>query len=216
MYTPRYFQVENPEEILSFVHKNPFATLFSTDGGRPVATHIPLEVEQREGKTYLTGHMARANPQWKTFAESQVLAVFQAAHAYVSSSWYGHLNVPTWNYMAVHAYGRAIVLPPERVRESLRSMLDKYEQGRDGAVLWESLPEEMLASLMNGLVGFEMEVERWEASYKLSQNRNEADFRSIVAHLRATDRPEEIQVADAMEHVSRSGENLVFTVKKSQ
>ena len=109
MYIPKYFEVSTIEEIWGFIQENSFGTIVTTVQGKPVATHLPLQV-MKEGDTYyITGHMAYANPQWKTFEDEHenVLVIFQGPHAYISSSWYTHENVPTWNYQAVHLYGTA-------------------------------------------------------------------------------------------------------------
>lgn len=199
MYVPKYFQVNDQQEINDFIHAHSFATLVSNDGEVPVATHLPLELEERAGKLYLTGHLAYANPHWRTFEKNAtVLAMFQGPHAYVSASWYNHHNVPTWNYMAVHAYGRVRIVDDERLKRILAELLEKYETGRENAVLWETLSHDMLAPQLKAIVGFEIEVERIDAKYKLSQKRNDIDYRSIIAHLEESNDADARKVAEAM------------------
>src|SRR6185436_9306981 len=112
MYIPRLNRLEDADEVWRFVDANSFALLVSQVEGRPYATHIPILAANRpNGEKYLHGHIARANPHWKHWREEEeVLAVFAGPHAYVSSSWYDHPNVPTWNYIAVHVYGRLRVV----------------------------------------------------------------------------------------------------------
>lgn len=204
MYVPKYFKVEDWQEVESFLQDHPFAILVSNQQETPIATHLPLEVEKRDGKLVLSGHLAYANPQWRTFEQDQpVLVIFQGAHAYVSSSWYGHLNVPTWNYMAVHVYGKARIVSQERLKEMLAAMLLKYETGRENAVLWERLPAEYLESQLKAIVGFEIEVEQIEAKYKLSQNRNQEDYQAIIDKLENADDADANKVAEAMRRIRK-------------
>src|SRR5690625_2957381 len=108
MFIPKQFQITDFEIMKEFINENSFATIVSTEHGRPIATHVPLLIRQIEREYYITGHLAYANPQWKTFEENkQVLVIFQGPHAYVASAWYSHENVPTWNYQSIHIYGKA-------------------------------------------------------------------------------------------------------------
>ncbi len=112
MYTPPYYKNENVENVLDFVEKNSFGILISQSNSKLLATHIPLEFDKNEnGQTILVGHISKANPQWKNFInDSNVLAIFNGPHSYISSSWYDHENVPTWNYIAVHIYGKVKII----------------------------------------------------------------------------------------------------------
>ena len=132
MYIPTRFLETDRETILSFVEQNSFAALISYDGEKPIATHLPLLVEKSEnGNVYLVGHIARANRQWKTFAQAdEVLAVFAGAHAYISTRWYDapEQNVPTWNYQSVHAYGKPeIVKEKSTLIEMLGRLIERFE-----------------------------------------------------------------------------------------
>lgn len=111
MYIPKYFKVTNDNEIWDFVQNNSFGTIVSTINEKPIATHLPLQLVKEADTYYLTGHMAYGNPQWRTFENcDEVLVIFQGPHAYISSSWYEEENVPTWNYQAIHLYGKAQIL----------------------------------------------------------------------------------------------------------
>ena len=102
MYTPDIYKNENQEEIKQFLQENSFGILINQMDGKLCATHIPLELDvNKDGKEILQGHIAKENPQWKGFKEDDtVLAVFSGPHSYISSSWYDHENVPTWNYLS--------------------------------------------------------------------------------------------------------------------
>lgn len=183
MYIPKYFKVNNVEEILGFIQKNSFGTIITTEQGKPIATHLPLQLIKEEETYYITGHMAYGNPQWRTFdTHEDVLVMFQGPHAYISSSWYEKENVPTWNYQAVHIYGTASILNEEELQQDLTMLLQKYEKNRKNPVLWENLSSQTKKQL-KGIVGFKIKVQEIQAANKLSQNRNEEDYYNIVNKL---------------------------------
>ncbi|MED4906966.1 FMN-binding negative transcriptional regulator [Brevibacillus centrosporus] len=218
MYTPAHFEVTQRDEMVAFMQQHPFSLLISAGGGEPEATHIPLEVEQRGEELYLTGHIARNNSIGDMLeqAEASVLAVFQGAHAYISSSWYSQPNVPTWNYMAVHAYGHArIVREQAKITEMMQALLIKYEQGQAAPVKWEAVPEKLMDGLLKGITCFEIKVERMDAKYKLSQNRSQQDRLAIISRLE-TGSEKEQEVAAAMRMIEQAQENRVFVTKTSQ
>ncbi|WP_043931208.1 FMN-binding negative transcriptional regulator [Bacillus sp. EB01] len=200
MYVPKFFKVTDVNEIWDFVQTNSFGTLVTTDGGKPIATHLPLGVVKKGDDCYVTGHIAYGNPQWRTFTTCDSgLVMFQGPHAYVSSSWYSHENVPTWNYQAVHMYGKVVILNKEELIEDLTGMLEKYEQKRENPVLWDKLSPELLERELKGIVGFKIKVEEIQAAYKLSQNRNAADYKNIIAQLQNERNPNSKQLAEQME-----------------
>ena len=121
MYIPAAFQQTDKTKLHDFIEANSFGLLVSTHGGEPFATHLPFLLERDAGPHgCLVGHVARANPQWHGLDGQTVLAVFSGPHAYVSPTWYEAENVvPTWNYVAVHAYGPCrLVEDPDRLTES--------------------------------------------------------------------------------------------------
>ena len=184
MYTPKYFKVTDFEEIREFVQMNSFGTLVTTKKGKPIATHLPLQLVKEEDTYYITGHMAYGNPQWRTFDTCEdVLVMFQGPHAYISSSWYEQENVPTWNYQAVHVYGTATILNEEALKQDLTKLLEKYEKHRENPVLWDKLSPSLLEKEIKGIVGFKIIVQEIQAAYKLSQNRNEMDYQNIIDEL---------------------------------
>lgn len=148
--------------------------------------------------------MAYGNPQWRTFKESQeALVIYQGPHAYVSSSWYSHENVPTWNYQAVHIYGKVEVLSQDELKKSLTNMLYKYESHRENPILWGKIPPNLLEAELRGIVGFRIKVQEIQAAYKLSQNRSEDDYKNIIQNLYAEQDLESHQLADAMKKIKK-------------
>ncbi|MCY8504881.1 FMN-binding negative transcriptional regulator [Bacillus atrophaeus] len=200
MYIPKYYKVTNVDDIWNFVQNNSFGTIVTTAQGKPIATHLPLQL-MKEGDTYyITGHIAYGNPQWRTFETCEdVLVMFQGPHAYISSSWYEKENVPTWNYQAVHLYGTASILNEEELKHDLTMLLQKYEKHRKNPILWDKLSPQLLESQLKGIVGFKIKVGEIQASYKLSQNRNETDYMNIIDQLRKKGDPNSKQMAELME-----------------
>lgn len=184
MYIPKYFNLDDTEKIWEFVEQHAFGTIVTVVDGKPVATHLPLQVHREGDTVHLTGHLAYGNRQWRTLESSDsVLVMFQGPHAYVSSSWYEKENVPTWNYQAVHVYGTARLLSEDELKQDLAGLLHKYEAQRESPVLWDTLSPELVAKELKGIVGFTIHVTDVQASYKLSQNRNENDYQAIINKL---------------------------------
>ena len=200
MYIPKYFKVSDVKEIWQFVQQNSFGTLVTTDQGKPIATHLPLQLVKEGENIYLTGHMAYGNPQWRTFEScDEVLAMFQGPHAYISSSWYKEENVPTWNYQAVHIYGKASILSGEALHQDLAKLMHKYEKHRDNPVVWDQLLPALLERQLKGLVGFKIAVREIQAADKLSQNRTAEDYDNIVKKLYEEQNADAQELAQVME-----------------
>lgn len=205
MYIPKHFKVSDIKEIRDFIQHNSFGTLITTRKGKPIATHLPLQLVKKEDAYYVTGHMAYGNPQWRTFEEAEtVLVTFQGPHAYISSSWYEQENVPTWNYQAVHLYGPARLLSFEELKQDLSMLLEKYEKHREEPVLWDKLSSSMLEKELKGIVGFQIEVQEIQAAYKLSQNRNDKDYANIIEQLHNEENLDPERMADVMASKVRS------------
>jgi transcriptional regulator len=202
MYTPRHYEEQDPERLLALMRRYGFATLVTAgEDGVPFATHLPLLAGRGEdGTVRLTGHMARANPQWRSFAEARdVLAIFHGPHGYVSPTWYTRApEVPTWNYAVVHAYGRARILEsPDAVLDVLRASAALYEAGNPEP--WK--PEragEFVHRLMSGIVAFELRVTRLEGKAKLSQNKDAENRRSVISHLEQSPYAGDRELAELM------------------
>lgn len=187
MYIPKHFVVDDPVWIRSFMEKNAFATLVTVLKGELFATHLPVLYAANPAPLgTLRAHMARANPHWQSFDVEQQLAIFTGPHAYVSPTWYEATGpaVPTWNYTAVHAYGKAtIVDDPAAVRDLLRDLTDREESGRDPRYTLEGLDEEYVEHMARQIVAFEIPLVRIEAKAKLSQNRTPDERRRVATIL---------------------------------
>ena len=200
MYVHPLNSWENDSEIQDFLTKNAFATLVSQVNGKPWATHIPFVLDQNSaGEPILHAHLAKANIQWKSLSQNEeVLVIFQGPHAYISSSWYTHENVPTWNYLAVHVYGKIKIIEGEELLHHLKSLVDRYEVGRPNRVAVETMSEGYLQSQIRGLVGIEISIEEVQASAKLSQNRDDQNYKNIVNELEKSLYPLDQEVAEEM------------------
>jgi transcriptional regulator len=209
MYIPPAFREERPEVVREIMKRFSFAVLVTHQDGAMSASHVPLLMEAGGGEHgMLIGHLARANEQWRHFREgAEALAIFQGPHAYISPSWYeAEAAVPTWNYVAIHAYGvPAIDEDPSVVRPYLETLVRTHEQGFERP--WEvgRLPEELIRNLMRGIVFFRMPVRRLEAKFKLNQNRSEADRRGVVEVLAQSDDEMDRQVAELMRQIGSGG-----------
>jgi len=199
MYISKLNREEDRAKILAFLQQNEFAVLVTYDSEKPTASHLLMEVVEEGEKLFVNGHMSKANPLWKTFEKNpEVLVIFHGPHTYISPTWYNHVNVPTWNYQAVHLYGKPrIVTDPEEFHAMLSRLVAKNESGTSYRL--ESLPSDFVANSMKGIVGFQVEVTWIEANYKLSQNRDDENYRNIVQRLH--ERGDELShgVAEAME-----------------
>lgn len=197
MYIPALYREDDRKEILAFLKQNSFPAIVSFDGEKPIATHTPIEVvDDESGKITIYAHISRANPQWKTFGEQEVLLIFQGPHTYISPRWYNHVNVPTWNYMMVHAYGKVRLLQGDELFGLLSRLVRNHEANSQYRL--EGLPQDFVQKEMKGLVGFAIDVIRLDASYKLSQNRNDEDHENIVQELDKREDVDSAKVAGAM------------------
>jgi len=197
MYIPKLYREEDRENILEFLKQNNFPALVTHDGEKPIATHLPVEVvESEDGALTILGHMSRANPQWKRFGEQEVLLIFQGAHTYISPRWYDHVNVPTWNYMMAHVYGKVRLVEGDELYSLLSGLVKSHETQTSYSL--EDLPQDFVQKEMNGVVGFAVNVTRVDAGYKLSQNRSDADHENIIRELEKHGDDNSAGVAKAM------------------
>jgi transcriptional regulator len=197
MYTPKLYREEDRERILEFLRKNNFPALVTHDGEKLIATHLPVEiVEPGEDKLAIYSHMSRVNSQWKSFGDQEAMLIFQGAHTYISPTWYENVNVPTWNYMMVHVYGKARVVDGEELKATLGRLIERHESNSNYRL--ESLPEGYAEKEIKGAIGFVVDVTRIEAGYKLSQNRNDKDHENIIRELELRGDEESGRVAEGM------------------
>jgi transcriptional regulator len=199
MYTPKHNREDDPAKLYRFMAEYSFATLLTTKDDAMKATHLPFLVDMEDGAIRLRAHMARANDQWRDFAGAkEVLVIFQEPHAYVSPKHYEkHLSVPTWNYVAVHAYGRARVI--DETGDKLR-LLERMIRHLDEGYMkqWEGLPEQFKREKLGGIVAFEVEVTRLQGRFKLSQDRSVVEQENIVKEFCASDDPVKSKIGEMM------------------
>ncbi len=186
MYTPKFNQIADRDILIEAMGANSFAILIGSQPGiegaaSPIATHLPLVVKDEGEHGVIEGHFARANPHWQTLAGRETLVVFSGPHSYVSPSLYAEpLSVPTWNYIAVHAYGRLALIEDEAGKDALlKDLIHLHEPAY--AEHWRGLPEGFRRAMLAGVVGFRIPVARIEGKFKLSQNRPEIDRRNVHA-----------------------------------
>jgi len=198
MYIPKLYREENRETILEFLRQNEFATLVTYDGAKPVASHLLMEIVEDGENLLVNGHMSKANSLWRILEKNaEVLVIFQGPHTYISPTWYNHVNVPTWNYQSVHVYGKPrLIMEHREAYGLLKRLVDRHETNSHYKL--ETLPHDFVEKEMRGIAAFEIEVTHMEANYKLSQNRDDENYRSIVSHLGARTDDLSHGVAEAM------------------
>lgn len=200
MYIPKLFAQHNETEIIHFITNNNFAILINQVDNRPWATHIPLfHMQTNEGTHFLTGHIAKANKQWQAFENDQeVLAIFSGPNAYISSTWYDHENVPTWNYTAVHAYGKITILNEDELYSELAKLMEKQEAGIQNPKVLSQMPQDLVRNEMKGIVGFRIDITEFQAVEKLSQNRDSKNHKAIISELEKSNYPSSKAIAALM------------------
>jgi transcriptional regulator len=187
MYTPIHNRESDRSKIITFLRAYPFATLATTRDEKITATHLPVLIDERDENLFITAHLAKANTQWLDFANDaqtapDALVIFQEPHAFISTRHYERaLSVPTWNYVAVHAYGMPRILASLEERLALvERMVAQFEGTLEQ---WNSLPHDFRVTKANGIVAFEIQVTRLDARFKLSQDRTTLEQTRIVETL---------------------------------
>ena len=179
MYIPKHFEVTDQDEIFSFIEANAFGQLISNVDGKICSTHIPFLVSK--DKTKLIAHLAKQNPQHLKINEQEVMVTLEGAHDYISPSWYSKGGVPTWNYQAVHVYGRCKVFDDaDELKEVVDTLSNKYE-----AAFEKPWQPEYKATMLRAIVGVEITISEIQCKYKLSQNKSIEDQLNIVTQLEA-------------------------------
>ena len=182
MYSPPYNRIEDRAELVPFMRAHNFCLLVTGAGGELAGSHLPCVVEERGEGLALVMHMARANPQWQSFFDDEVLVVFAGPHAYVSPRWYERKPaVPTWNYAAVHAYGHVRVVEGEAKHAAVAKLVAAHDA--QWLPEFERLSAEYLRDMLGGIVAFEIAVTRIETRWKLSQNRGRREQELIIERL---------------------------------
>jgi len=207
MYVPTSFREENPGKLQEFIKTYNFGTICSGSDGDLKASHLPFLLEEKAGgQGKLTGHMAKANDHWQSLAGKEVLVVFQGPHAYISPAWYEEPDtVPTWNYVAAHVYGKYVPVTEEgKLREILEKMVGFYETGMPEPWNMESLSKPFLEKMLKAIVGFEIDIQRIEGKWKLSQNHPEARRQKVVRALQNQGKPNALEIAKLMSQKDRT------------
>jgi len=178
MYIPKHFKVTDQEEALAFIVANGFDQLISTIENRLFVSHLPFLVSE-DGQSIIC-HLAKNNPQWKSIEEQEVLVTFQGPHDYISPSWYSSPDVPTWNYQSVHIYGKPVlVTEPKKLCNIVGELTKKYESSFEKP--WNP---EYKESLLNMIIGIEIQITDIQCKYKLSQNRSESNQKQVAEQLK--------------------------------
>ena len=201
LYNPTSFKVSDEPQLCAFVRAHPFATLITTGERGVTVSHLPLHLETSEetddGSSWtLAGHMARANDHWKDAAQQgsngiEALAIFHGPQAYITPQWYPsklvHAKVvPTWDYAVAHVHGTLRTMEdPTWLHAHLTQLTDQHEG--TFAHQWKvtDAPDDFVDKMMGAIVGLELTVTHMEGKWKLSQNRDEADRKGVVAGLGA-------------------------------
>ncbi len=201
MYIPKAFLEDDISTLHAFMRDYSFATLVTQHNGVPYATHLPFLLDAGRGpRGTLLAHMARANPQWHDFDETQeVLVMFQGPHTYISPSWYEvELSVPTWNYAVVHAYGRPRLVEEQNdVYNLLKTLIETHESHFEKPWPFQ-LPDDYVQKMIRGTVSFEIQITRLEGKFKMSQNRTASEREKVIAALQESSDTQSVGVADLM------------------
>ena len=202
MYIPPAFRDDDIESIRATIRAARLASLVTATTDGPVATPLPLLLDETEGERgVLYGHVAKANPQWKLPPIGDALAIFSGPDAYVTPSWYATKQesekvVPTWNYIAVHAYGPVeFFQEPERLLGVVTRLTGRHEGARAKPWAVSDAPADFIAAQLRGIVGVRIPVTRFEGKRKMSQNRPEADRIGVAQGLAASEHPADREVA---------------------
>ena len=187
MYDLSYYKEKNEQVIKEFINKHPFAFLAGCDPeNKPIATQVPVFIEEHEGKKVLRGHIMRNTDHHKAFLHNEnVLVVFTGNHTYVSATWYSNPHIPsTWNYMSVHAKGIIRFLDDASLESVLRKTTLHFENyNPHSTTVFDNLPSEHVQKLMKAIVAFEIEIKEIDNVFKLSQDRDQQSYQNIKEKL---------------------------------
>ncbi|WP_353119437.1 FMN-binding negative transcriptional regulator [Myroides odoratus] len=196
MYTPHLFKFENDKEKIAFIKQYSFATIITVKEGLPIATQLPFYINEDSEKLTLCSHFSLANEQANYIENNTSLIIFSEPHAYISPTHYDKReSVPTWDYIAVHAYGKAKIISGEVEKiQALEQMIQYYEASYLSQ--WRSLSDRFKKGMMSGIVAFEIEVTDLQGQKKLSQNKTEIEKQRIVNHLEHSENTIEKELAN--------------------
>lgn len=195
MYTPNTFRFRDNKEMVAFMQRYSFATIVTVGNGIPLATQLPFFIEEQSDRLVLRSHFAIANRQATYIEQNTSLVIFSEPHAYISPAHYDKReSVPTWDYIAVHAYGKARIIKDEgAIAEMLEQMILFYE--KEYLEQWKTLSDQYRKGMIKGIVAFEMEVTDLQGQQKLSQNKTETERARIAGQLEKSDSTAEKDIA---------------------
>jgi len=208
MYCPAAFRQDDLPSLHAQIQASGLAIVTSSGAQGLQASHLPLLLEPGEGEFgTLYGHFARANPHWRDLADgAEALVVFNGPDAYVHPGWYpakaehGKV-VPSWNYIAVHAWGQAEVFDePERLLELVSRLSERHERGRAQPWAVSDAPRDYIDTMLRAIVGFALPIRRLEGKWKLSQNRSSNDQAGVRTGLATSNNPRDHELAARMNH----------------
>lgn len=184
MYKFDYYTEKDRQKVIDFMEENAFALVAGLGEEYPAATQVPLAIKEKDGKIFLEGHIMRKTDHHLAFEKNNnVLVIFTGPHCFVSANWYTDPHMgSTWNYMTVQAKGNIRFMDAEGTYNAVKEVSDKYV-GTQSAGAFDNLPKEYIDHMMKAIVGFSIEVESLENTFKLSQNRDEASQRNIIEQL---------------------------------
>lgn len=201
MYIPKHFAETDQEKLIEFMREFNFATLVTAENDLPFATHLPFIIEIRDDKIFLLAHLAKANPHWQQFSDKEVLVIFQEPHAYISPLHYEKTeNVPTWNYIAVHAYGLLKTFPQVENLKLLETQVEAFDK-KYFETNWQQISDEYKINLAKGVVAFEIEVTDLQGKKKLNQNKTGKDAQNVIKAFEKSDNDNEKIIAKYMKEV---------------
>jgi transcriptional regulator len=205
MYQPPHFRNNDLPQIRAFMREQRFATLISSGSLGVYATHLPTVTKDDEPYAMVECHLARANPHWKDLAAvDEALMIYQGPHAYITPNWYRSKAehgkvVPTWNYVALHAYGRPEVIEDaDWLRRHVAELTAQEEANEPRPWALSDAPNDYVERMLQGIVGFRFRVARLEGKWKMSQNRGPEDRDGIARGLRARNHGDDLRIADTI------------------
>lgn len=189
MYNYPHYKEQDKQKVIDFMRQHPFVMLVGCDKDlRPAVTQIPVLIDERDGKIFIKGHMAKKSDHEKAFEENpNALVIFTGAHTYVSGTWYAGnpQQASTWNYIAIHARGKIEWMEETGLIELLKRLSLHFENGNtSSSTIYDNLPVDYKEKLVKAIIGFEIEVTELGNVHKLSQNRDEKSYDNIVTQLK--------------------------------
>ncbi|MBV8328112.1 FMN-binding negative transcriptional regulator [Chryseobacterium sp.] len=204
MFVPKLYKSEDLDLMRAIIRENSFALLISS-GDKIRATHSMMILKEDDPENiYIEAHISRANPQAKTLENGdEVLCDFLGAHTYISSSWYDHVNVSTWNYEAVQIYGKVEVMHQDELYSHLEKLTSKYEKFQQCPMMVKDMGREFVEKEMKGAFGIKIIPTEIFIKHKLSQNRKETDFQNIISHLETSSDENARKIAEKMKLIKK-------------